>query len=57
MDEDSSRPRYVERKGGGIHPAVDRKRLNIMMMTYDIMPHYIIIIIILIIMNAQREKG
>jgi len=30
MDEDSSRLRYVERKGGGLHPAVDRKRLNIL---------------------------
>jgi len=28
MDEDSSRPRYVERKGENLHPAVDRKRLN-----------------------------
>jgi len=31
MDEDNSRPRYVERKGGGLHPAMDRKWLNIMM--------------------------
>jgi len=28
MDEDSGRPTYVERKVGGLHPAVDRKRLN-----------------------------
>jgi len=34
MDEDISRPIYVERKGGDLHPAVDRKRLNMMMMIY-----------------------
>jgi len=28
MDEDSRRPRYVERIGGGLHPVVDKKRLN-----------------------------
>jgi len=32
MDEDSSRPIYVERIGGSLHPAVDRKQLNMMMM-------------------------
>jgi len=34
MDEDSSRARYVERKGGGVHPTVDRKRLNMMMIGF-----------------------
>jgi len=32
MEEDSSRPRYVERKGEDLHPAVDRKRLTMRMM-------------------------
>jgi len=36
MDEDISRPRYVARKGGGLHPAGDRKRLNMMMMMMKI---------------------
>jgi len=27
MDKDSIRPRYVHRKEGGLHPAVDRKWL------------------------------
>jgi len=32
MNEDSSRPRYVERKGRGHHPAMDRKLVKMMMM-------------------------
>jgi len=28
LDEDISRPRYMERKGEGLHPAVVGKRLN-----------------------------
>jgi len=36
MDEHSFRPRYVERKRGGLHPAVDRKRLNMMMIYVSI---------------------
>jgi len=34
MDEDSSRPIYVERKGGGLHRAVDRKILNMIIYIY-----------------------
>jgi len=36
MDEDSSRPSYVERKGGGLHPAKDRKRLNMIIYCYGL---------------------
>jgi len=32
MNEDSITPGYVERKGGGLHPEIDRKWLNMMMM-------------------------
>jgi len=34
MDEDISRPRYVDKKGGGLHPVVDRKWLNMLWSIY-----------------------